>query len=301
MDKYVANTIYRLENTAILPFLSLRPTMAVIIHSDTKKHKSEHGYLKAILNYAQEKNVEVQIHQCGSAIEVSDTLVRLKQEPYLDGIVILSDFGDATRKLYNMIPRRLDIESVSAVSLGNLIGNKSPVAYRKSPSLALSVLKLLQELMLQKHDTLEGKNIGIFGRSYDVGRPLLELLIQQDANVMLLKSDTPIPENRFAGLDIVISAAKKPRYWTTDKIDPTGKILIDTGINFVDDVLVGDFDYDNLMAANSAEYISQMPCGIEKICTACLFAKLFANKRAYVSDIDDVVDGVDQGYDITLA
>lgn len=279
MDKIIEKAIYRLESTAILPFMDLHPTLAVIIHSDEETHKSDYSYVKSLKNTGEAYGANVEIYKCANPIEVSDTIVDLKAMPDLYGIMIISDFGEATRKLYDMIPRRLDIDGLSVLSIGNLIGSTNPIAYRNAPSTPIAVLKILQEVLAQNNDILEGKKIAIVGRSIRIGRPLQEILIQQNASVMMFHSKSPALSDRFDKFDIVIAAMGKPKYLNSEKLNPQGKILIDVGINVDENnKLCGDMDYDNFKGY--AKYISPVPGGVGLMTVVCLFAKLYANKRA---------------------
>lgn len=284
LDNTVAKAIYRLESVSILPFYYLQPTLAVIIHPDKKKHKGDYSYLKALQTAAAGYNAKVEEFYAAQPQEVSDIIVKLKYNPNYDGLMIISDYQDATRGLYDMIPPRLDIDGMSSGSLGRLFGATDPIAYRKAPSTPVAVMKILQELMIERGERLEDKRIAVIGRSLRVGRPLAEILLQQNATVMMWHSHSPEPLGKFSYFDVVISAIGKARYWNSNNLDPQGKLLIDVGIN-VDEKgkLCGDFDY--LDFKDKADYITPVPGGVGPMTTVTVFAKLFANKRFQYEDI----------------
>lgn len=284
LDTTVSKAIYRLESVSILPFYYLQPTLAVIIHPDKETHKGDYSYLKALQTAGAGYNAKVEAFAAAQPQEVSDIIVKLKYNPNYDGLMIISDYGDATRGLYDMIPSRLDIDGMGSGSLGRLFGATNPIAYRKAPSTPVAILKILQELMIEREEKLEDKRIAIIGRSIRVGRPLAEILLQQNATVMMWHSYSPEPLSKFNYFNVVISAIGKPKYWNEQNLDPTGKLLIDVGIN-VDEKgkICGDFDYAAFK--DKADYITPVPGGVGPMTTVTVFAKLFANKRFQYEDI----------------
>lgn len=285
LDTTVSKAIYRLESVSILPFYYLQPTLAVIIHPDKDNHKSDYSYLKALQTAGAGYNAKVEAFYAAEPQEVSDIIVKLKYNPNYDGLMIISDYGEATRGLYDIIPARLDIDGMSSGSLGRLFGATNPIAYRKAPSTPVAVMKILQELMIERNEKLEDKRIAVIGRSIKVGRPLTEILLQQNATVMMWHSHSPKSISKFNYFDVVISAIGKAKYWNSENLDPQGKLLIDVGINVDEDgKLCGDFDYSDFK--DKADYITPVPGGVGPMTTVTIFAKLFANKRFQYEDIN---------------
>ena len=284
MDKYIEKAINRLETAAIIPFLHLHPKLYVIIHGNEKTHQSDYSYLKQLVASAKKYDCPIEIKKCNTVIAATDALIALRDRFDISGVMIISDYGSATRSLYDMIPQRMDIGGLSTNSIGTLYGSTDPIAYRHAPSTATAAMKILEEVLNDANETIEGKSIAIIGRSIRVGRPLAEILLQQNASVMMFHSKSPTPINKFDDFDVVISAMGKPKYVDASRINPQGKILIDVGINIDENgKLCGDFDYENFKPY--AKYISPVPGGVGPMTTTCTFAKLFANKENYFSDI----------------
>lgn len=284
LDNTIAKAIYRLESVSILPFYYLRPTLAVIIHPNKTNHEGDYSYLKALQTASTGYNAQVEVFYAAQPQEVSDVIVKLKYNTNYDGLMIISDYGEATRCLYDMIPARLDIDGLGSGSLGRLFGSTNPIAYRRAPSTPVAVIKILQELMIERNEKLENQRIAILGRSIRVGRPLAEILLQQNATVMLWHSHSPKPVKKFDYFDIIVSAIGKPQYWNEQNLNPTGKLLIDVGINLdKNGKLCGDFDYATFK--DKADYITPVPGGVGPMTTVVVFAKLFANKRFQYEDI----------------
>ena len=167
---------------------------------------------------------------------------------------------------------RLDIDGLSNKSSAHLYGSKDPIAYRKAPCTAAACLKIIQTLY---DNNLAGLNVAVVGRSMRVGRPLAELLLQQDCTVTLYH--TKSRKDNFYDKDVLISAIGQPKYFNSCTINAQDMNIIDVGINYnPQGRMCGDVDYDNLK--DLANYITPVPNGVGAVTNTVLFAKLYANK-----------------------
>lgn len=157
-------------------------------------------------------------------------------------------------KLINLIDADLDIDCLTRVNIGRLYSGK-PKFLPCTPSAIVSLLK--------RTTTIEGKNILVIGRSHIVGKPLAELLIQENATVTVAHSKSVMPDLMGDhGYDIIISAVGKAKAFKA-KAD----ILIDVGINFDGNgKMCGDFDLDNC----EFNYATPVPNGVGRL-TICAF------------------------------
>ena len=174
MDKIIESTIKKLETVAIDPHPTLNPTLGIIYRANDAAAGS---YLRSIERNAEKYKSTTISAQCDTIQNVSLQIRRWSQDPNINGIILISDYGEATQSLYNMIPMRLDIDGLSNKSSAHLYGSKDPIAYRKAPCTAAACLKIIQTLY---DNNLAGLNVAVVGRSMRVGRPLAELLLQQD-------------------------------------------------------------------------------------------------------------------------
>lgn len=60
-----------------------------------------------------------------------------------------------------------------------------------------------------------------------------------------------------------------------------GVIIIDVGINFVDGVLVGDADFDNLK--NKASYITPVPGGVDPMTISMLLKQTIESAERLIN------------------
>ena len=97
---------------------------------------------------------------------------------------------------------------------------------------ALSPCTPLGCIILTKsvHASLEGMNAIVIGRSNLVGRPLVQLLLNENATVTIAHSRSRELAQLCAHADLVYAAVGKPEMVRGDWIKP-GATVIDVGIN----------------------------------------------------------------------
>ena len=270
MDKIIESTIKKLETVAIDPHPTLNPTLGVIYRAEDAAAGS---YLRSIRRNAEKYKSTVISAECDSIQGASLKIRQWVQDPSINGIILISDYGEATQSLYNLIPARLDIDGLSNKSAAQLYGSKDPIAYRKAPCTAAACLKIIQTLY---DNELAGLNVAVVGRSMRVGRPLAELLLQQNCTVTLYH--TKSKKTNFSDKDVLVSAIGRPEYFYHPlNLNATNLNIIDVGINYDEHGRIcGDVNYDSVK--DKAAYITPVPNGVGAVTNTVLFAKLYANK-----------------------
>ena len=126
--------------------------------------------------------------------------------------------------------------------------------------------------LLKRYDLpTQGKHAVVVGRSNIVGRPLSIMLSQPgrfgDATVTLCHSRTPDLPEQCRQADFLFAAIGKPKFITCDMVKK-GAVVVDVGINRVDDCLMGDCDYECIVDTASA--MTPVPGGIGPMTIAML-------------------------------
>ncbi|HBI55956.1 MAG TPA: bifunctional 5,10-methylene-tetrahydrofolate dehydrogenase/5,10-methylene-tetrahydrofolate cyclohydrolase, partial [Firmicutes bacterium] len=96
-------------------------------------------------------------------------------------------------------------------------------------------------------------------RSNIVGKPVAMLLLQQHATVTICHSRTADLGAITRQADVLVVAVGRPNFITGDMIKP-GAVVIDVGINRLDQGLVGDVDFESAKAV--AGSITPVPGGV---------------------------------------
>jgi methylenetetrahydrofolate dehydrogenase (NADP+) / methenyltetrahydrofolate cyclohydrolase len=121
--------------------------------------------------------------------------------------------------------------------------------------------------------TLEGLHAVIIGRSNLVGKPVAQLLLNENATVTLAHSRTRNLPELCQTADIIVAAVGIPEMIKGDWIKQ-GAAVIDVGINRVvipetdKTRLVGDVAF--IDAKENAGYITPVPGGVGPMTIACL-------------------------------
>jgi methylenetetrahydrofolate dehydrogenase (NADP+)/methenyltetrahydrofolate cyclohydrolase len=175
------------------------------------------------------------------------------------------------------LPKSLDSETIiAAIDPAKDVDGLHPNnAGRLAAGLhALSPCTPLGCIMLSKsvHASLEGMNAIVIGRSNLVGRPLVQLLLNENATVTIAHSRSRDLAALCARADLVYAAVGRPEMVKGSWIK-RGATVIDIGINRLTAAdgkarLVGDVAFDEALKVAGA--ITPVPGGVGQMTVACL-------------------------------
>ncbi|MFO7305682.1 MAG: bifunctional methylenetetrahydrofolate dehydrogenase/methenyltetrahydrofolate cyclohydrolase FolD [Gammaproteobacteria bacterium] len=184
--------------------------------------------------------------------DVHGILVQLPLPPHVDTNEVLATIDPAK-----------DVDGFHALNAGRLaLGLETTV-----PCTPLGCLILLRQV----HGNLAGMRALVIGRSNIVGKPMAQLLLQNDCTVTIAHSRTRDLPALCREAEIVVAAIGRPRAisgaWLRD-----GATVIDVGINRIEvdgkTKLVGDVDFDS--AKERVGAITPVPGGVGPMTIACL-------------------------------
>ena len=135
----------------------------------------------------------------------------------------------------------------------------------------------IQELLRINDVNTSGMHAVVIGRSEIVGKPMAAMLVQRGATanctVTVCHSGTKDLPAMIKQADLLIVAIGKPEFVTGDMIKP-GAVVVDVGINRVDDKLVGDVQFESAKEVASA--ITPVPGGVGPMTIAMLLKNTLA-------------------------
>ncbi|GFE81619.1 bifunctional protein FolD [Steroidobacter agaridevorans] len=193
------------------------------------------------------------VEQLNARSDVHGILVQLPLPAGVDSAAVLAVIDPAK-----------DVDGFHAVNAGRLaLGQDATV-----PCTPLGCLILIREATRE----LAGKRAVVVGRSNIVGKPMAQLLLQNDCTVTIAHSRTRDLPQLCREAEILVAAIGRPKAIAGDWIR-TGAIVIDVGINRVagpdgKNKLVGDVDFD--AALSHAGAITPVPGGVGPMTIACL-------------------------------
>ncbi|MEM3610089.1 MAG: bifunctional 5,10-methylene-tetrahydrofolate dehydrogenase/5,10-methylene-tetrahydrofolate cyclohydrolase, partial [Candidatus Anstonellales archaeon] len=109
---------------------------------------------------------------------------------------------------------------------------------------------------------LKSKRVCIINRSIIVGKPLFHMLLNENSTVTICHSKTENLQEITKHSDIVICAIGKAKFFNRNYFNENS-IVIDVGLNRVEDKIYGDVDFDNVKGFVKA--ITPVPGGIGKL------------------------------------
>ena len=196
---------------------------------------------------------------------------KLNKDPNIHGILCQLPLPSHLNEkaVINSIDPEKDVDGFHISNVGLLnTGQKSMI-----PCTPLGCLLLLKDRI----GNLSGKNAVIVGRSNIVGKPMANLLLQENCTVTIAHSRTENIESTCAQADIIVAAVGRPEMIKKEWVKP-GATVIDVGINRVTKkiagvektVLVGDVCFSDM--AGVASGVTPVPGGVGPMTIACLLA-----------------------------
>ena len=261
----VQNTIKKSE-TPLSP-----PSMAIILVGNNPASES---YVKSKIKACESAGIIHKLIRFNEDITNFELLEEVKRlnKSNVDGFIVQLPLPKhiKTESIINEISAYKDIDGFHPINFGKMaLGQKS-----MRPATAYGILKLIQFYEIET----KGKHIVVIGRSNIVGKPVA-IMLGNDfgigrATVTSCDINTPKELLREETLraDIVIVAVGKPNLLTSDMVKE-GSIIIDVGINRVDEKIVGDVDYEGLK--EKVSMMTPVPGGVGPMTIAGLILNTY--------------------------
>ena len=193
-------------------------------------------------------------------------IAKLNADPQVHGILVQLPLPKSidTQKVIAAIDPGKDVDGLHPVNAGRLAGGFDAL----TPCTPLGCIILTKSV----HASLAGMNAVVIGRSNLVGRPLLQLLLNENATVTIAHSRSRDLPNLCRQADLVYAAVGRPEMVRGDWLKP-GATVIDVGINRIPGAdgknrLVGDVAYAEALAVAGA--VTPVPGGVGQMTVACL-------------------------------
>tara|TARA_B100000768_G_C11217145_1_gene348752 strand:+ start:323 stop:1159 length:837 start_codon:yes stop_codon:yes gene_type:complete len=216
-----------------------------------EKNSREVGINSEIIRYPKEvteEEVLKKIEELNNKKNVSGILVQLPLPKQIN-----------KEKIINAINPLKDVDGFHPINVGNLASGYKAIV----PCTPLGCLFLIKKI----EKNLSGKHAVILGRSNLNGKPMTQLLLKEDCTVTIVHSKTKNLKEECQKADILVAAVGVANLVKGDWVKKDS-IVIDVGINKVDDKIVGDVNFNEVK--DKVKAITPVPGGVGPMTIACL-------------------------------
>jgi len=248
--------------------LGKKPVLASIIVGENAGAES---YCKSQAKTAEGLGIEYRLERLSADISqqaLIDFIKKLNNDSAVNGIIIQMPLPKQIdyKSISSFIVPDKDIEGMHPQNLGKVLMGKAKIA----PCTAAAALALIEATGVN----LYGKEVVIVGHSEIVGKPLSLLLLEKFATTTVCHigtSEAGKLVEHVKNAEILVVAVGRAGLikgeWIKD-----GAIVIDVGINRINDKIVGDVEFEE--AANRAAYITPVPGGVGPLTVTMLMRNL---------------------------
>mgnify|MGYP001817934956 CR=1 FL=1 len=230
-------------------------------------------YLERILKGCEKVGLGgrlVELEDDCTETQLARAIGALGAERVVAGIIVQQPLPDCIplRVVLDTLDPRKDIDGIHPLNAGLLaLGYQGYL-----PATAHASVELLKRSGVE----LAGKHAVVVGRSNVIGKPAAQLLLRENATVTTCHSRTHDLPAMLREADVVIVAIGRAEMVTGSMLKP-GAVVVDVGINVVDDKLVGDVEFES--AAEVASAITPVPGGVGPLTNAILLTHLMRAAR----------------------
>ena len=253
--------------------MAKKPKLAVVLVGENEASKV---YVSAKEKMARKLGFEFELIKLDKDVtrdELKDVILGLNKSD-ADGILIQLPLPKHLNEdeFASLISPNKDADGFHPLNLGFILRGEVPYAISCTPKGIMTLIK-------KYNINLEGLNVLIIGRSNIVGKPLVPLLLKENATVTVAHSKTKNLKEISNKADVIISATGVPHLIKEDMVKE-GAIVIDVGVSKDEKgKIVGDVDFEHVK--NIASYITPNPKGVGPMTVISLMENVLelASKR----------------------
>jgi methylenetetrahydrofolate dehydrogenase (NADP+)/methenyltetrahydrofolate cyclohydrolase len=233
-------------------------------------------YVRSKEKAAWEARIAADTLRLPAATGIDELLARVAEanaDPAVDGLLVQMPLpaGLDGRRVLDAVDPAKDVDGFHPVNVGLLQQGRPHLV----PCTPAGILELLRRAGIG----VAGKRAVVVGRSEIVGKPMAALLLAGNATVTIAHSKTPDLPGVCREGEILVVAIGRPRFVTAEFVRP-GAVVVDVGINRLENGLAGDVDFESASAVASA--VTPVPRGVGPLTVAMLLKNTVraANARA---------------------
>ncbi|MDY0408399.1 bifunctional methylenetetrahydrofolate dehydrogenase/methenyltetrahydrofolate cyclohydrolase FolD [Virgibacillus soli] len=234
--------------------IGIKPHLTVIIVGDDPASES---YVRGKEKACDEIGMDSTIHKLPSSTSEKELLIeinKLNEDSSVHGILVQLPLPAHIheQKVIASIHPDKDVDGFHPTNVGKMLTGQDTFL----PCTPYGIITMLRSINVE----LEGKHAVVIGRSNIVGKPVGQLLLNEDATVTYCHSKTTNLQQYTKTADILIVAVGRPHVVNADHIKK-GAVVIDVGVNRLENgSLTGDVNFEQVK--DVASYITPVPGGV---------------------------------------
>lgn len=237
------------------------PCIAAIIVGEDG---GSHYYLNNVIKLCSNLGIHTEVHEKKESIEqdeLCELINKLNDDDNVDGIMFFLPLPKHIDEkiVTSLISYKKDIDCLTDINNGKFYKGEASFV----PCTPMSVINLIKSTGIE----LTGKRAVVIGRSNIVGKPTLQLLLNENCTVTICHSKTINLKQICSEADILISAIGRPGFINEDFVKE-GAIVIDVGTTSVNGKITGDVQYERVI--DKAAYVTPVPGGVGALTTTML-------------------------------
>lgn len=245
--------------------LSIKPTLVVIqVGNDeaSNVYVKEKGKMCEYVGYGFK---HIKLDSNITTLELVDVINKYNMDNLVFGILVQMPLPKHidVNVVQNAISYKKDVDGLTDINMGSLVHNKKCLV----PCTPKGIIELLKYYNIP----IKGKDVTIVGRSNLVGKPLVNLFLNEDATVSICHSNTSDLSKYTSNCDILVVAVGK-KHLINKSMVKEGTTIIDVGINRDNGKLCGDVCYDEV---NDICNITPVPGGVGQMTIAMLASNIY--------------------------
>jgi len=195
--------------------------------------------------------------------QLNDVIDKLNRDKEVHGILVqlpLPNQLDEFATVSSIFPIK-DVDGLTPQNMGLLSMGKSIL----KPCTPSGIMEMFYYYKIG----IEGKSVVIINRSNLIGKPLYNLLLQNNATVITCHSKTKNLKGICQNADIIITAVgDRAKFKLTSDMIKQDAVVIDVAISRHEGKLVGDADFDDII--QKASWLTPVPGGVGPMTVAML-------------------------------
>lgn len=255
----VKQEVVSLKEQSVTPHLAVlivgnNPASQTYVRNKEKACESL-GMKSTVISFEEESTQE----------EVLNKIKELNEDSSVHGILVQLPIPKHfdTQLVLESIAKEKDVDGFHPFNAGRMLSGTTGENH-PFPCTPAGVIELLKRNNVE----MEGKKAVIVGRSNIVGKPLVPLLLEENATVTVCHSKTANLKEETSQADILIVAIGIPNFIKKDMVKK-GAVVVDVGINRLDNgKLTGDVDFEDVKEMTS--FITPVPGGVGPMTIAML-------------------------------